>query len=524
MFTALSRDTKFRLYLLLLSVVGLVLILLTTSKYGAGVSSDAARNLSTADSLLAGKGFVDMIGGPFVLWPPLYPLVLAGLSLITRLSTFQVAWYLNVVLYAVNIWLAGWLLYRIFGDKPFYAAVGALMILLSRSTLRISANVASEPLFATFMLLFFFVAARYLKAASRLDLWLMFALAGLATLQRYLGVVLFGVAALAVFYKERWRGMLRLILPAVVSALPIAAWALLHNLPLSGGLFGPRDLGEMLPLENISLSLTKILWWFIPRLSFTDLLVLHPYIVFAVLAALLLVLNRKRSNWTEWLHALADPYVWPALLFSVVYFFLLAFTVVTADHLDLTSDRYYVMILPAVIALLFITLDRLVLSHLPGAGAFQKYALPAVLMLWFVYPIYSIQGYLREALVRGEPTNYNIANSAAFRQMAVVQAAAPILAADPSAPVYSNYTNIVWFLFGHPVRTLPYEDETLPRAERLVALGRNYPDWPPERGYIIWFTPNQYHHIVAPDELVTIANLKLLYSDKTGQIFSVGSP
>src|SRR5512142_2542577 len=129
------------MFLLVLSAIALVLILLTTSKYGAGVSSDAARNLSTADSLLAGKGFVDMIGAPFVLWPPLYPLLLAGLSLLTRLNPFQVAWYLNVLLYALNIWLSGWLLYRVFPDRPFYAVAGALLVLLSRSSLRISANV-----------------------------------------------------------------------------------------------------------------------------------------------------------------------------------------------------------------------------------------------------------------------------------------------------------------------------------------------------------------------------------------------
>lgn len=523
MLTNLSRDAKFRIYLLVLSAIGLVLILLTTSKYGAGVSSDAARNLSTADSLLAGKGFVDMIGGPFVLWPPLYPLVMAGLSLLTGLTTFQVAWYFNVILYALNIWLAGWFLYRVFGDKPFYAIAGALIILLSRSTLRIYANVASEPLFATFMLLFLFAAARYLKDASRLALWLMFVLAGLATLQRYLGVALFGVAALAVFFKERWRGMLRLILPAVISALPIAAWALFHNLPVSGALFGPRDLGEMLPPENISLSLTKILWWFIPRLSFTDPLILHPWIILLAVLVVLVLVNRK-SDWANWWRALSDVYVWPALLFSLVYFFLLAFTVVTADHLDLTSDRYYVMILPAVVTLLFISVDRLVLNHFRTGSLLQQYALPAVLLIWFIYPVYSLRGYIGEALVRGEPTNYNIANSAAFREMGVVKAAGPILANDPSATVYSNYVNIVWFLFRHPVRTMPYEDASLPWAERLTALGRNYPHWPPERGYIIWFMPNQYHHFAAPDEIATIANLRLLYSDKSGQIFSVGLP
>src|SRR5512143_1135157 len=192
MFSNLSRDVQFRIFLLALSAIGLILILLTTSKYGAGVSSDAARNLSTADSLLAGKGFVDMLGNPFVLWPPLYPLVLAGMSMLSGWDTFHAAWYLNVALYALNIWLGGWLLYRIFHEKAAYAVVGALMLLLSRSTMRIYANVASEPLFATFMLLFFLCAASYLRDGTRRMLWGMFVLAGLATLQRYLGVVLFG--------------------------------------------------------------------------------------------------------------------------------------------------------------------------------------------------------------------------------------------------------------------------------------------------------------------------------------------
>lgn len=520
MLNSLSRDAKFRLYLLALSAIGLVLILLTTSRYGAGVSSDAARNLSTADSLLAGRGFVDMLGAPFVLWPPLYPLIMAGLSRVSGLGTFEVAWYLNVLLYALNIWLAGWLLYLIFEDKPFYAVVGALIVLLSRSTLRIYANVASEPLFATFMLLFFLAAGRYLRDASRLSLWMMFVLAGLATFQRYLGVVLFPVAALAVFYKERWRGVLIAVLPAILSAIPIGVWAIAHNIPISGAPFGPRDLGEMLPLENISLSLTKILWWFIPRLSFTDPLLLRPWIVLVVVALLLVLINR-RADWGNWLRTLGNAYLWPALLFSVVYFFLLAFTVVTADHLDLTSDRYYVVILPAVVALVFVTLDILVLPHLHAESPVSRFVLPAVLAVWFVYPVYAMQGYVRDALDRGEPTNYNIANSAAFHEMGVIKGAAPILAGDPSAPVYTNYVNVVWFLFKHPTLTLPYEDASLPRAQRLAVLPKNYPGWPPESGYIIWFTPNQYHHIVAPDELVTIAHLTLLYSDKTGEVYKL---
>jgi len=70
-----------------------------------------------------------------------------------------------------------------------------------------------------------------------------------------------------------WRGRLVVLLKDGLRAcLALSSGACLnrsycrlgvfHNLPLSGGLFGPRNFGAMLLLKNISLSLTKILWWF----------------------------------------------------------------------------------------------------------------------------------------------------------------------------------------------------------------------------------------------------------------------
>ena len=145
----LTVDARYRIALTALALVGIGLVLVATSKYGAGVSSDAARNLSTADSLMTGRGFVDMVGAPLVLWPPLYPLLLAGLSSLTRFTTFEAAWYLNVLLYGLNIWLVGMWFFAIFRDRLFYAIAGVLVFVLSRSMLRIHANVASEPLFVS---------------------------------------------------------------------------------------------------------------------------------------------------------------------------------------------------------------------------------------------------------------------------------------------------------------------------------------------------------------------------------------
>ncbi|MGE5248717.1 MAG: hypothetical protein ACM3QS_00760, partial [Bacteroidota bacterium] len=332
---------RYHLLLLLLALLGLVLVIITTWKYGAGVSSDAVRAMSTAEGLLAGKGFVDFVGSAYVLWPPLYPLVLAGLRLVTGLDVFHAAWYLNAALFPVNIWLWGKWFERVLPGRPGYALAASAAALLSSSMLRIYANVASDPLFVTLMILFFFAAAEHLQTGSGRSLWWLFVLAGLAMLQRYLGMVLLGVGAVVVMVRDGRRGIPRMVAPAFVGALPIAAWLFVHNYLGFGTFFGTRAYGEMWPLENISLSLTKTLHWFMPYAPGLKALLLRPWSILLPGAALVVLLNlRSRAAWKAWAAALGGPYAWPALIFSVVYYFLLAFTVNTIDHRDLTSDRY----------------------------------------------------------------------------------------------------------------------------------------------------------------------------------------
>ena len=254
-----------------------------------------------------------------------------------------------------------------------------------------------------------------------------------------------------------------------------------------------------------------------------DQLMMRPWILIGAFVLLLVIIN-KRVHWLNWLKSMANGYVWPAMIFSVVYFFTLAVTVVTADHLDLTSDRYYVIILPVVLILLYITCDQLVLSHFNFTKPLARYAAVLLALIYFVYPIYSMQGYLRDALALGEPSNYNIANSVDFRTR-VVTVEGQKLIVQPDAMLYTNYVNIVWFLFhGHPVKELPFENPNLSRDQRIASLKQYYPNWPPQSGYIIWYEPNQYHNIAGPDDLSAIANLKVLYQGKSGGVYYVQAP
>lgn len=512
----------YRIALFILALLGLSFALLTTSKYGAGVSSDAVRAMSTAEGLMAGKGFTDFTGAPYILWPPLYPLVLAGLSYLTHFDIFHSAWYLNLLLFPLNIWLWGILFERIFSGRLAYALFGSAAALISSSTVRIYANVASDPLFVTFMILFFLAGGDYLKTPSRRALWWMFILAGLSMLQRYLGIVLFGVGGLIVLSKEGWRGILKIILPAGLSFLPSGIWLIVHNYLGYGTIFGGRSYDQMWPLENMSLSMTKILHWFLPYLPGLRTLLLNPWSVILPLILILALLNLKsKTNWRAWAESLMGIYVWPALVFAVIYYLLLAFTVNTIDHRDLTSDRYYIIVFPVILVFVFFTIEHLIVPHLSGNRIIYTGAI-ACAVLWLVYPIYDLQEYMRKALVQGEPSNYNIYNSSYFTEMKITKVGRELVQAQPQDVFYSNYVNLLWFQYHRPIHVLLPVDNSLPQAERIAVLRKDYPGWPGgESGYIIWYTPNEYKYLASPADLSLIAHLELVYKDDHGEIYRV---
>ena len=498
------------------------MVLIATSKYGAGVSSDAVRNLSAVDSLLDGRGFTDLNGQPLTLWPPLYPMILYAISRLTGADPFISAWYLNVILYVLNVWLAGWFFSLVFREKTHYAIACALAFTLSRSLLSLHANVSSDPLFIAFIFIYFLIAAKYLQSPSGPLRWWLFIISGLAVLQRFPGIVFFAVSGLLILYKEGFRSALRAIPQALIGILPSVAWAYFFTYTRTGTFFGPRTYGIMFPLENANLSLTRMVHWFVPFYEPFAYVLLNPWIILIPLLALLLIFNRKQHWLGLWKAVINNIYVWPYLVFSVVYFIMMLLTVVTVDHLDLYSDRYYIILFPLVLILLCYALENLVLSHFDKIRSFVRYAAVVVFVLWLAYPILSLQEYLRLAVVEGEPSSYNIQNTRTYRESKVIEKGRDLMESDPEAAMYSNYANVIWFAYRQPVDLLPVRGEALSFSESIAHLNQKYSGWPHGKdGYLIWFKPNQYHHVAQPRELAEIADLELIYEDKHGAIYRV---
>jgi len=511
------QKNAFWIFLSIIAINAMILCGVATSRYGAGVASDSTKYLSVAQSLLEGKGLYDHRGSPLLSWPPLYSIVLAGLGLLPGLDVFIAGWYFNIFLLGLNLFLSGVIFYRVFSEKPLYAYLASLFVLLSISSLRIHATISSDPLYLTLTLGFLVAVDDYIKKrSSRAFAWMVL-FSVLAPLQRYIGLAVAVTAETVILVENRksTRALLRdgFVL-GFASILPIAWWLIVHNIMTYGSLWGLAsqevDIGT-----NTELALTKMLHWFVPYLSFLMPILIRPLIPLGGLALALYLINRRsRENVRTWIQALALPSTYPAMVYALVYFAAMALTIVTNDHRDLFSDRYYVILLVPTAIFILVTFDTLILPHLRFFPRQVGFVLVFILALWSVYPVYSIREYLTSAIEQGEPSGFNMFNNRLYHEMDLVAEMQRLRAGQPDTIIYSNYVDAVWFYTRKPVFILPLTDVPDPAGA--------YRGWPYDKpGYIVWFEPNEYKHYLPPEKIAKFANVELIYQGDGGKIYYV---
>jgi hypothetical protein len=513
--TTFSKN-KFWIFLSAISVLAILLCGVVTSKYGAGISSDSTKYLSVAQNLVEGNGLVDHKGAPLLSWPPLYSMILAGLSLLTGLDVFVAGWYFNVFLLGLNVFLSGVIFQRVFSARPLYAYLASLFVFLSSSSLRIHADISSDPFYLTLTLGFLISIDDYVKRRSYRAFAWMVLFSVLAPLQRYVGLAITVTAEIVILIENRKSIRIWLrdgFILGFLSVLPMAWWLIVHNMIMHGSLWGlasqPVDVSE-----NTSLALTKMLHWFVPYLSVLMPILTRPWLPLGGLILILVLINRKNwENGREWLRSFSASSVYPTLVYAAVYFMALALTVITSDHRDLFSDRYYVILLVPTAIFIFFTFDKLILPHLHWPAARIQTALILGFLLWAIYPIYSSQEYLREARLEGEPSGANMFNNRTYHNMPMVVEMQKLRAQQPQETFYSNYVDAVWFYTRRPVSLLPFVNDDAMTV---------YAGWPYDKpGYIIWFEPNEYKHYLAPQKIAEFANVTLIYHGKDGEIYHV---
>ncbi|MCX6844028.1 MAG: hypothetical protein NTX53_17325 [candidate division WOR-3 bacterium] len=504
---AQGANHRWRAAVAILALAGAGLVLLSTAKYGAGISPDSVYYLDVARNLVSGKGLVFHTGAPLVSWPPLYPMLLALIGFATGLDPAVFAHLVNAALFALVIYLSARLFRTGFRQNATYSVMGVCAVLLSIPLSELYAMAWSECLFIPFVLLYLVSAQCYWDSGSMLSLAVMILSTALACLTRYSGValvpagVLTPMLATGVNFKARFA---RAFAFAVLSLAPLGLW-LLRNHQLTGTFAGPRGPSTSSITNNVILCVEPMLSWYLFGL-------ISELVVLAWIAVLTIRVMSSRTaarRLTSSLKAVLAGHL-PAVLFLLTYTIMLLVTSSTVEYDQIGSRLLSPIYVPATLVLLKVG------SYLFGptqrrTTAFVSRVPPVLLALWLCFPLASVA----RSTARRFKNGAGGCNTRMWRESETVAYARQMLSTKDDVHVYSNGTDALWELARVNASELPL------RAE--INQGDLYGHWPTESASVlVWFNNRAWRrYFFSIEELEEIADVEEVAHFSDGSIYRV---
>lgn len=504
--------TKYKLSVVLLAIVGTSLILLSTNRYGAGLSPDSVGYIGIARNLIASEGLIDYNGALTIIWPPLYPTLLALVSRTLGMDPLSIANIVNALIFGLIVYVGGKVIFKHFSFFPTFALVGTLAILASRPLFIVSVMAWTEPLFILFVLLCFISADRYLLKKDVTSLILFASMVALLPLIRYIGVTLifWGMLIVVVFHCGNLKSRIgHVSLFTLISALPLGIW-LIRNYIISSTLFGTRASSVYTLPQNLTYVFNTLLYWYIP-----DKIADHRSILIILSAGAGLFAGLSlRDGWGCMKVRLQK--ISPPVLFAIIYttFLVISSTTTAYDHID---DR--------LLSPIYVPLTLLLLSLVQGLvdpyrKRFSEKIVNSFLVIgvviWLIYPINSIVlnvvnlvsfglGYSGKAWVDSETVQYLLQHQTL----------------ESECTFYTNGPDVTYIL-AHLVAKPSPAKKHYNSQESVNDISRLRDSWPEENdACLIWFDKIDRTYLFTIDELRGIANIDLIADLADGAVYSI---
>ncbi len=493
----------------ILGFIGASIILLITSRYGAGITPDSVAYISAARNLAEGHGFLTYNGLHLVVQPPLYSIILAVIQKITLIDPQMLAGYVNAVLFGFIIYLSGLLLLRYLNSFALIF-LGTVSVLISYALVQASLMALSEPLFIFLVLLFLYYFGNYQKKQDIISLFLFSVSASLACLTRYTGVIfiLTGIISILLWgrnnIKEKiWHSLIFVL----ITVLPIGVW-IVRNYFLSGTLVGERAASSYTLFDNFIFFYNTVLPWFLPSSS-TGI-----YFTFIFLVAstwILFGLDRDKS-----LNREAIKLIGPSLLFVLFYTGIIVISSTTTAY-DQISDRLLSPIYVPLLFILFFIFDK-ILSWLTTYFHLKLITILYIigLVLFIGYPvkntIHIIKDYIQQSGL-----GYS---SDSWRKSETIEYLNKHKLLGKSYTFYSNEPEAVYILTNLETRCSPAK--TFYNSAQLYNSNLDQKDiWlNAENVCLIWFDKTNRSYLFTINELQKNINMTEIAHLKDGEIYT----
>ncbi len=479
------------------------------SNLGLGLSTDSVHLLFSGTNLAEGRGLISFDGSPVLLWPPLYPVLLADVHLLTGLSTFAAAHVLQALSFAGISVCLSLLFLRIFPDDFGLALAGSFLADIGVVVVVAFALVGSDYLHLFLVLLGVLLAGYYVENGSPRVYGALFTTAMLAMLQRYLGLAVIVMAALSILLFAKATFPRRLLRAGILlmAAVPAGVWYL-KTAPLVS-LRGPITF-----TENVRSFSQSLIAWFLPSGGLTK----QPFLYFAILGVLVIALlvllfwRRERAR---------AVFVTPLLLFGLCYLLAL-FGSASVAYYNKLAGRF---LLPLYVPFIGLLLEA---AYLPLQAL--RATLPAVRLAGRV-SAYAALGVLAVLLLRnsvpfieishaGQPgQGENVFNTVVWRNNQALQFWSSYQPPGDYV-LFSNEPDGAAFYAQHSCSPSPkeysgpYATEELPvasYASELFGSGRDV--------YLIWIDPSDRTYYYRPEDLTAIADVQVLQASQDGGVY-----
>ena len=499
------------------------------SKHGLGVSTDAVHLLFGGLNLASGNGLTSYDGKFLILWPPLYPVLLALVHRIGGLDVLTAAGLIQAVAFLGLAFSLAVLFVRIFSEN-FGLSIAATVLAQVGSVVVIAFGmVGSDYVHLFLVVLLIVLTGHYVESGSGGAFVAVAAVSLLATLQRYLGVAAVATAALTIAALGPGRLGRRLGNGALLcgTTAPMGMW-----LAITSQLYTRRDPISL--AENFSWFSRSILEWFLSPRSAKQGLELQIeilWLVFVALAATALVFARRpgRSTAPRTTHGQEGrsdpwPYLLPLLLYGLCYA-LAIFGSASIAYFNKLGGRFLLPLYIPLICLPVAAVDGIlrrvrgassaVLQTLGAAACYLALTSLAGAALHTTYPM------ILESRASGTVGGENAFNNIRWRQN-------PALGFwEDHRPqgdyvLFSNEPDGVAFNTRHAARPAPRRT-TGPYGTVEMPLGgfRSELFESGEAVFLLWVEPNPYEYDYGPAELEAIADVQALFTSDAGDVYQL---
>ena len=510
------------LAIILIALCGAAGILYATAA-GIGVSPDSVTYIGTARNLLNGAGLTVPQGNganvPLTQFPPVYPIVLAVLSL-PGLDPFVTARWLAALLISANILMVGSILLYLLPDQLWAAILGAFMMLLAPLMANTYVMAWSEPLFILLAISGLFLLGNHLDAPRWWRLVAASIFIGLAFLTRYAGIAYVAAGGLGILILSREKIRKRLMETIVfwmISVLPLGV-VLIRNV-LDRGSATNRELAfHLISRARLWEGLTTLTAWMgIPQQVPTWLHVLVLVVLFGLVSAGLIRgirLSRTVSSQPGWRSL--PGFILLLLLWLPIYG---GFLLISISFIDANTPLDYRILSPMLVGLLILLL------FVPGWLASKSSSPRRWMWATLIAGVLLMAAYARVTL----PTlrSYNIQgigfSSVAWRNSPLIEA---VEGEPDNLIIYSNAPDAIYLLTGRRASSLPRKFE--------LAVDQANPDFSKEvqeigqhllndQGLIVFLALDGRLSNPSEADLTSLLPLTVTFQDAEGKIYRMGS-